>query len=126
MNTPLDFPLAKLLIQKKGFDNKCHNYWNRTSYSGEWFVDDYIHSDSIDSFYAPTIADAVMWLCEHYKMWVYAVPLSIDAPLNWFWKIDSVTGGYLDYATVGFATPREAYQAAIRRILEDKELSILN
>lgn len=89
MNTPVSFPLAKLL-KEKGFDEQ----WN-------------IH------MYTPTISDVVMWLHKKHKIWISVDPE--NDPDLWFHTIshnksEVVFGNYS-------SGPTEAYESAIEYVL---------
>ena len=111
MNTPVSFPLAKLL-KEKGFEGNYFHYWNRVSYSGEWEVDTRIWDTSVDYIEAPTIADVVMWLYKEHNIWISVDPDN-DTD-TWFYTISHGTS-----TTVfgNYSGPIEAYEGAIEHVL---------
>jgi len=77
MNTHVDFSTAKLL-KEKGFDLYCvWSYWNseltsRTpGYALEVGTTSQENYWDFDRYYAPTIAEVVMWLYEKHDVWIY-------------------------------------------------------
>jgi hypothetical protein len=121
MNTPVSFPLAKLL-KEKGFEGNYFHYWNRVNYSGEWEVDTRIWDTSVDYIEAPTIADVVMWLYEKNGIWI-----SVDVINNLFkYKILQIEGtvsktfgNEIRCSSFDYNSPKEAYEAAIEYTLNN-------
>jgi len=113
MNTPVSFPLAKLL-KEKGFEGNYFHYWNRVNYSGEWEVDTRIWDTSVDYIEAPTIADVVMWLYKEHNIWISVDPDNdID---TWFYTISHGTS-----TTVfgNYSGPIEVYEKGIEHVLNN-------
>ena len=121
MNTPVSFPLAKLLKEKE-FDKPVHSFYviDESEYGeiGETIIDpndnypvldDNSLFDTLAS--APTIADVVIWLYEKYGVWI-----SVHEYGNVFsWGIQKFDLGSVD----NFNSPKEAYQNAIEYTLNN-------
>jgi len=93
MNTLVNFEIAKLL-KEKGFDLYCvWSYWNSelTSRTPGYALEDGTTSQEnywdFDRYYAPTIADVVMWLYEKHGIWIVpSYELNIENhKREWFW-----------------------------------------
>lgn len=128
MNTPVSFPLAKLL-KEKGFDEKCSHYYindfqkfkhdgklYKTSLPNDWDNDNILQfvkrTKQPHLCNAPTISDVVMWLYKEHKIWISVDPDN-DTD-TWFYTIshnksEVVFGNY--------SGPIEAYEGAIEHVL---------
>ena len=119
MNTPVSFPLAKLL-KEKGFDEPCrfvHDNWNNIE---DWYDigrEYHRNSEKNASVYysAPTIAEVVMWLHKEHKIWISVDPDN-DTD-TWFHtishnKFETVFGNYS-------SGPIECYEKAIEHVLNN-------
>lgn len=140
MNTPVSFPLAKLL-KEKGFDvptNKYHEHaltskkdsetndytgafgWKKgeTNLQDGYCKNNHGMSDfSNENWYmcsAPTISDVVMWLYKKYNIWISVDP-EIDTN-TWF---HTITHGKSISAFGNYSSPIEAYEKGIEHILND-------
>lgn len=106
MNTPVDFPTAKLL-KEKGFEQRTKSYTEdgklvTVSLTIRRFIPEKIY------YPAPTIAEVVMWLYERHGIWI-----SPTHQYNqFFWRFGS-------YQTQDFNSPTEAYEAAINYTLNN-------
>lgn len=125
MNTPVSFPLAKLL-KEKGFNLKVVNFFNYERLSLisdkdrqiEGLVNyNPINWNSIKNYYtsAPTISDVVMWLYEKHGIWIY--PFRHDFNNEFYWHIDTPDEDEFT-SDMNFNSPTEAYEAAIKYCLE--------
>ena len=120
MNTPLSFPLAKLL-KEKGFDDYCDKkyiaqcLW-QNPYNREKYRNTEIHKNSSDVS-APTIAEVVMWLYEKHEIWIYTRPFSS----GYFHGYIVDNSGEMKEAinNVNFNSPKEACEAAIEYVLKN-------
>lgn len=117
MNTPVSFKLAKLL-KEKGYNLYCRcSYWEGelTLYTPGYALEDGTTSQEnywdFERYYAPTIADVVMWLYEKHEYWCY----TYTNGKIWYPCIQHKFG---DMAVLSgkigeFNSPTEAYEAAI-------------
>lgn len=121
MNETVSFELAKLLTQK-GFNNQCSNFYTNPrckSISGNAAT-----LDSRHIYYAPNIAEVVMWLYEKHGIWIscertleienYVFGYTVyygEAPQN--------DGGVCADEEIGFDSPEESYEAAIDYTLKN-------
>lgn len=107
MNTPVSFPIAKLL-KEKGFDKKvlcCYNIDN-----GKLSVAPHHELSNFNAgvhYSAPTIADVVMWLYEKHGIWI---EVYFDGFKKNFYIVQSGE-------EIEFNSPTEAYEAAIEYCL---------
>lgn len=116
MNTPVSFEIAKLLAEK-GFDERCrfvHDTWNNIH---DWVEDgegEHRNSHKNASIYysAPTIADVVMWLYEKHNIWI-----GVNRNPNFYYVVYSKTE--VKDIKNNFNSPIEAYEAAIKYVLEN-------
>lgn len=129
MNTPVSFELAKLL-KEKGFNLYCrYSYWENelTNHTPGYPLEDGTTSQKnywdFERYYAPTIAEVVMWLYEKYGIWIqvsisrYGIfycnilkkenTRSLDNPISWEMQVQ----------LNDFNSPREAYSAGIEYCL---------
>lgn len=93
MNTPISFEIAKLL-KEKGFKKVCNSYYSKgtnlktyklgfcQTFSPMWHNLNNRYQKE-DAYYAPTIAETIMWLYKEYGLWI-----SADVGNQyWFFKI---------------------------------------
>lgn len=142
MNTPVSFPLAKLL-KEKGFDVHVRNYYlqkEKGNYLHEGFEDSYWGDNRIVNWNkdvvgikpfkgflsAPTIAEVVMWLYEKHGIWIVVNPHKGEDDLGKpFMEFDpevwSFTNECIFHNTklLYFNSPTEAYEAAIEYTLNN-------
>lgn len=127
MNTPVSFEIAKLL-KEKGFNLYCTwSYWKTelTSETPGYALEDGTTSQEnyydFERYYAPTIAEVVMWLYEKYEIWLRVTPIPYsDNITHWRWEYMST-----NYATRNSGwkkvkdhmSPTEAYSEAIKYCL---------
>ena len=116
MNTPVSFPIAKLLKEK---EYKDKNMLGTVRLSEPEYYDPngIIHNikdifeekdyEIEDCFNAPTIAEVVMWLYEKHGIWI-----SVGS-------IDDSTIFRHCFSNIDFNSPTEAYEAAIEYVLEN-------
>jgi len=127
LNKIVDFSTAKLL-KEKGFDLYCvFSYWNSelTSRTPGYALEDGTTSQEnywdFDRYYAPTIAEVVMWLYEKHGVWIY----TWNSDINMIFKawIQNLRNKGIDTIEVPnikiWNSPTEAYQAAILFCLEN-------
>jgi hypothetical protein len=135
MNTPISFEIAKLL-KEKGFDEPCLNFYTnprckmfgidehnryypiKNKAKKLWTSGNAATLDSKHVYYAPTIAEVVMWLYEKHGIWV-EVRKHTRNGLRCF-------SPYIDNKPVredvffnDYDLPTEAYEAAIKYCLEN-------
>jgi len=119
MNTPVNFELAKLL-KEKGFDEDCNFYYSE-SFEIESF--EYYHIDRKYSdytgypddvlYFAPTIAEVVMWLYEKHGIWIYPRQSSARLGFRCFIQRLRILGETDIQNDEVYESPTEAYEAAI-------------
>ena len=123
MNTPIDFPTAKLL-KEKGFANITPTKLGRTYYNhlGELNGDvteylkayvakqDTTHLNTID---APNIAEVVMWLYDKHGIWIQVTPKTAEKWGFRIFKIDKVFSNEITKSILHCLTPTKAYLSAI-------------
>ena len=122
MTTPVSFELAKLL-KENGFDLYCqHSYWKGelTLHTPGYALKDGTTSQAnyfnFERYYAPTIAEVVMWLYEKHGIWISVVPYDDEELSQTLWenKIIDIADDYNDYSDYTFYhSPTEAYEAVI-------------
>lgn len=119
MNTPVSFLLAKLL-KEKGFEQELYPCYGS---DGEIHTAAYFLVKETESYFAPNIANVVMWLYEKHGIWMFT-----DRTNNWFWTIQKSTGENIHQEDLpitekfichGFNSPTEAYEAAIKHTLDN-------
>ena len=112
MNTPVSFPIAKLL-KEKGFDEKTKNHYYD---DGSTFIDDIKNSESDhDEFSAPTIAEVIMWLYEKHGIWI-----SVKLGYGHEYVVQSTQSPFsFIYSDGTYNSPTEAYEAAIEYTLKN-------
>ena len=130
MTTHVSFETAKLL-KKKGFDNQCLNFYTnpkckmfgidehdryypiKNKTKTLWVSGDAATLDSKHVYYAPTIAETVMWLYEKHRIWVNVYLYKDHAA--------DVNDDYMfrsNYTKIReYKTPTEAYKVAIEYVL---------
>ena len=140
MNTPVSFPIAKLL-KEKGFDELCKLCVEDGDERPLPFnCGNTIHRNSLHPYYsAPTIAEVVMWLYEKHGTWI-AVNRVVIGSDEWDYgyiisylpkeyefekrrskhlvEIQSFKEGVGSYHGAWY-TPTEAYEAAIEYTLKN-------
>lgn len=131
MNTPVSFELAKLLKEKKFKPTKLFGYISKFYNPNTETLLAYGRTGRIDlskAYFAPTIAEVVMWLYEKHKVWVQG-----PFPLNngkWEWVVFFLkeplegSNGFKNRMSIVeevpyYHTPTEAYEAAIEHVLKN-------
>ena len=130
----VSFQTAKLL-KEKGFDEPCQFlYFSKYKQDGD-FVGNFNAKKNSEineaSYSAPTLQVARKWIKEKYKrhIEVRITNNSISDMVNvirYYWIIfDAETARWMDestiYKTDGFDTEEQAYESALRHILENIE-----
>lgn len=133
MNTPVSFPLAKLL-KEKGFDEPCKLCVEDGDERPLPFdCGNTIHRNSLHPYYsAPSISEVVMWVYEKHGIWIniYYKPKykSWDyeyTNINWSQEevdkklkedIDNLLEDIFN-SKIKYNSPTEAYEAAIEYVL---------
>ena len=139
MNKPVSFELAKLLKEKE-CDKTSHNFYTKPN-SKMFGLDEHGMAYSIKNtskklytigehaslndknvYYAPTIADVVMWLYEKHDIWIHVCDM-VDTN-NWWWDCYKYkTNGLLNLPAFShkfnYQSPTEAYEAAIEYLLNN-------
>jgi hypothetical protein len=123
MNTPVNFEIAKLL-KEKGFDLYCvWSYWNSelTSHTPGYALEDGTTSQEnywdFDRYYAPTIAEVVMWLYEQHGIWI-CVLYKLHSQEKLF-AYDIRQANWIETCLWEHSSPTEAYEAAIDYTLKN-------
>ena len=113
MNTPVSFPLAKLL-KEKGFDEPCKLCVEDGDERPLPFnCGNTIHRNSLHPYYsAPTISDVCMWLYEKHKIWISVDPENDTN--TWF---HTITHGHSTTVFGDYNSLTEAYEAGIEDVL---------
>jgi len=116
MNTPVSFPIAKLLAEK-GFDEVSQKWYSveGSLYSQVVFNNNrgFVPAYKCE---APTIADVVMWLYEKHGIWITICVIGENGFGYWLHNKDRKRlnpedqGGY-------WYSPTEAYEAGIEHTL---------
>ena len=115
MNTPVSFPLAKLL-KEKGFDEPCKLCVEDGDERPLPFnCGNTIHRNSLHPYYsAPTIADVVMWLYKKHGIWISVDPENDTN--TWF---HTITHGNSTTVFGDYSSLTEAYEKGIEHILNE-------
>lgn len=113
MNKPVNFELAKLLKEKE-YNKPSNYYYNENGYLFRHIT--FTEKEHDWTISAPTIANVVMWLYEKHEYWCY----SYTNGKIWHPCIQHKFG---DIAVLSgkigeFNSPTEAYEAAIKYVLE--------
>ena len=127
MNTPVSFPLAKLL-KEKGFDKQGYlqEVWLGNRYEGKYPKVKEIPVFGIGATSVlPTIAEVCMWLYQKHGIWILALPTVtgyftykiVDIQLNPEKPIERPP--YKDVSANDYNLPTEAYRAAIEYTLNN-------
>lgn len=131
MNTPVSFPIAKLLKEKGfernvGYSKPYYNHLGELNGDVTEYVRAQIHDEDTTPFETtpvPTIAEVVMWLYEKHGIWIFS-----DRTNKWFWTIEKPNSEYIHQEDLplteksiynGFDSPTEAYEAAIKYTLNN-------
>ena len=126
MNTPVSFEIAKLL-KEKGY-NFYHrmSYWKSelTDHTPGYALEDGTTSQDnyldFERYYAPTIAEVVMWLYEKHGVWLHATmsfkEFSPYIQCDWNYRQDNIKD-VLEFMKQMYNSPTEAYTAAIEYTL---------
>ena len=121
MNTHVNFETAKLLKQK-GFNLYCvWSYWKDelTPHTPEYALEDGTTSQEnywdFERYYAPTIAEVVMWLYEKHEIWIDVSLSQFSKPkdLQWMYSIVFTQRCTYSHSPKSYNSPTEAYEAAI-------------
>lgn len=143
MNTPVNFELAKLLKEKEfeeissnfytnprckmfGIDEHGRYYPIKNKAKSLWISGNAVTLDSKHVYYAPTIADVVMWLYEKYGIWIN---VSITIHKEYFYQCMDTTGkkdptknnypSRICEPGNYYNSPTEAYEAGIEYTLNN-------
>lgn len=136
MQTPVTFPIAKLL-KEKGFNENCSDYYTSTRGLNSNGWGDIIYKQGFGSgspdrmlkfnysdfnkyqketyFLCPTIAEVVMWLYEKHGIWVSVYEYKDHAA-----DVNDKFVFRTSYTKLKeFNSPTEAYEAVIEYVLKD-------
>lgn len=125
MNTLVSFELAKLL-KEKGFNKKCTAFYDLTSNTQIDNVPPGKYNLTKQSVSLPTITEVVMWLHEKHGLWTNVMYMGFE--LKYAWSVDVVTTSGSDWDSYGeegdvrYNSPAEAYETAIKYILQNLTL----
>lgn len=123
MNTPITFPIAKLL-KEKGFDKVMKYHYPNLSIEKQeiylptnWNKFTYMSGNS-EYYSAPTIAEVIMWLYEKHGIWIWVNPYKDHAADN-NEPYKAQMNVFKNGITVSkeYRTPTEAYSKAIEYVL---------
>ncbi len=123
MNTPVNFELAKLL-KEKGFEQKIisFDYYlpNANKVDFKYVADNKNYRDY--SFYAPTIAEVIMWLYEKHEIFIQPFTIGEEGKMKFYIKLIVNDNGWIkikhQISTI-YNSPTEAYEAAIEYTLNN-------
>lgn len=136
MRTPVNFELAKAL-KEKGFDKRCSNFYTN-SRCKMFGIDEHGryypiknkaktlwisgHAATLDSkhvYYAPTIAEVVMWLYEKYEIWIEV--RFLQSFKTFYFELTNVNNlkGMTSKGENHYNSPTEAYESAIEYTLKN-------
>lgn len=123
MNTPVNFETAKKL-KEKGYNLYSEwSYWedeltNRTpGYPLEDGTTSQENYWDFDRYYAPTIAEVVMWLYKNHGIWISVGVVPFEKYYMFEYAISKLDG-HIHQDGV-FVTPTGAYKAAIKYTLNN-------
>lgn len=136
MNTPVSFPIAKLLKEKEfGINKKYQNYYIENHYYNEDgdLIECQEQSGSLslfeDKYSAPTIAEVVMWLFESHNIWIYLTREPITNTFGPVINTETKSIYFNNQSTVSRVTgqkydpwynkPENGYQKAIEYVLTE-------
>ena len=134
--TQLPFCSFKLLdlLKEKGFDKECLNFYTnpkckmfgiddkdryypiRNQSKKLWVSGNAAALNSKNVYYAPTIAEVVMWLYEKHGIWIEVFQ---NYGFLTFSTMLKKNGDVLNNILEEFNSPKEAYEAAIEYILNN-------
>ena len=147
MNTPVSFPLAKLL-KEKGFDEKCNDFWVETLKHQlnipRLGIEDFeaqpprilsfspVEEYHITHCLAPTIAEVIRWLYEKHDIWIEVTTNNNPQVRKEFVSFNArvihrdrnikfrvLMNTQINKYTEPFNSPTEAYKAAIEYVLNN-------
>lgn len=143
MNTLVNFEIAKLL-KEKGFDEISSNFYTnprckmfgidehgryypiKNKAKSLWISGNAATLDSKHVYYAPTIAEVVMWLYEKHGIWIVINPHKGEDDLGKpFMEFDPEVWSFTNKCILHntkllyFNSPEEAYEAAIEYTLNN-------
>jgi hypothetical protein len=140
LNKPVEFSIAKLL-KEKDFDKQCSNFYTnprckmfgidehsryypiKNKAKTLWISGEAATLDSKHVYYAPTIAEVVMWLYEKHGIWIHICYMTDTK--NWLWdcykyKKENGLLNSPEYShQFNHQSPTEAYEAAIEYTLKN-------
>ena len=131
MNTPVSFPIAKLLKEKRFEQEERPSYLlvdfsqtnvfkaNPENIGVGDLIGYYVPNKTVN---APTIAEVVMWLYEKHGIWISVIDVS-PSHILWEYQISKKEVGLIyssgQYPTQHNYSPTEAYEAAIEYTLNN-------
>ena len=124
MNTPVSFEIAKLLKEKGfkpiklfGYISKFYNPNTKTllAYGRTG------RTDLSKAYFAPTIAEVVMWLYEKHGLWIEISLNQFSKPnnLQWMYSIVFTEDCTYSHSPKAYSSPTEAYSEAIEYTLKN-------
>ena len=131
MNTPISFEIAKLL-KEKGFDEQSINFYTKPN-SKMFGIDEHYRNYPIKNtpkklyklgfnavlnieniYFAPTIAEVVMWLYEKHGIWI-----SVEATDDFTMFCFRIRKKEISRLSFNYNSLTEAYEAAIEYTLKN-------
>ena len=137
MNTPVSFPLAKLLMEK-GFDEPCSHAYKEhespvlyihqdkkynNSFKKEWRntvrKNSQMDNAIINRYSAPTIVEVIMWLYQKHGIWIEV--RFLESFKTFYFELININNlkGMTSKGENHFNSPTEAYEAAIEYALNN-------
>lgn len=134
MNMPVNFELAKLL-KEKGFDEQCSNFYAsprckmfgidehgryypiKNKAKTLWISGHAATLDSRHVYYAPTIAEVIMWLYEKHGVWICVATIPFEKHFTFEYSIHNISECLTQDGV--FDSPTEAYEEAIEYTLKN-------
>lgn len=111
MNTPVSFPLAKL-IKEKGFDKPTPSFYFKNGEIGYGQLYNWNGSHNSTDISRPTISDVIMWIYEKHEIWISVDPE--NETNTWF---HTITHGKSTTVFGDYSSLTEAYEAGIEDVL---------
>jgi hypothetical protein len=125
MNTPVSYPLARLLKEKDFPQPKTVEEAKKLGLLFNWYNEDGVYNANYKlstTIQAPTISETVMWLYEKHGIWI---SVTKDVDVKWsndYFNYHILSPKGTTQSDIGGTipnSPTEAYEAAITYVLEN-------